>query len=86
MGRLSTSSSTSSASSTYSDSTTCSDTKDTTTAPPPPRKSLRQKARNVISDLGSPPTRRQDLKDGRSTQYYAETGMLGSGIGRPARM
>lgn len=42
----------------------------------PARRSLRQKARDVLSDMGSPPTKRQDTKDGRHTSNFADMGLM----------
>lgn len=59
----------------YSGSTACSYRKD-----PPPRRGLRQKARDVVSDLGAPPTTRQDAKDGkRALDCYAVDAALMAG-------
>lgn len=92
MGRASTSSDNSS---TFSEATTvCSYTKGaaaataTTTTTRAPRRSLRQKARDVVADLGSPPTKRQDLKDGKPVKSYDDTAvsMIGAGVGGPGRI
>ncbi|KAI9172098.1 hypothetical protein HJFPF1_01591 [Paramyrothecium foliicola] len=44
----------------------------------PARRGLRQKARDVLADMGSPPTTRHDAKVGKPTKNYADLGMLGS--------
>jgi hypothetical protein len=46
----------------------------------PPRRGLRQKARDVISDMGSPPTSRHDAKDGAPTKSYAHLGLMGAAV------
>lgn len=84
MGRSSTSSdnsSTLSTSPTLTDSTVYSYSKDTE-APEKQRRSLRQKARDVVSDLGYPPTHRQDIKEGKPTKKYNGVSLMGSGLGR----
>ena len=81
--RLSTSSEVSSS---LSDTTTvCSYTKDgvfTSEKEVQPRKGLRQKARNVVHDLGAPPTRRQDMKEGKVTANHVDVGMMGNTINK----
>ena len=67
--------------STYSASTTMSHCKDALLGgggaeQGSPRRGLRQKARDVVSDLGSPPTARQDRKDGAHTSNFADLGYL----------
>jgi hypothetical protein len=50
------------------------------------RRGLRQKARDLLSDMGSPPTKRQDAKDGKHTSNFADLGMLPlGGLGMPSR-
>lgn len=41
-----------------------------------PRRGLRQKARDVVSDLGKPPTSRQDAKEGKHTSNFGDPGFL----------
>jgi hypothetical protein len=49
------------------------------------RRGLRQKARDVLSDMGSPPTARHDAKEGKPVKNYADLGLLGSVVtARPA--
>ncbi|KAF5021172.1 hypothetical protein F66182_6794 [Fusarium sp. NRRL 66182] len=38
------------------------------------RKSIRQRVRNVVADLGRPPTVREDAKSGKKTQNHVEVG------------
>ncbi|CEI64935.1 hypothetical protein FVEN_g3431 [Fusarium venenatum] len=38
------------------------------------RKSMRQRVRNVVADLGRPPTTRDDLKSGNATQKHVDVG------------
>ncbi|EKJ77227.1 hypothetical protein NXS19_001443 [Fusarium pseudograminearum] len=38
------------------------------------RKSMRQRVRNVVADLGRPPTTRDDLKSGNATQKHVDIG------------
>ena len=38
------------------------------------RRSMRQKARSLVSDMGAPPTRRQDAKEGKRTLNFADPG------------
>jgi hypothetical protein len=38
------------------------------------RRSMRQKARSLVSDIGAPPTRRQDAKEGKRTLNFADPG------------
>jgi hypothetical protein len=38
------------------------------------RKSIRQRVRNVVADLGRPPTTRDDLKSGNATQKHVDVG------------
>lgn len=43
---------------------------------------LRQKARDVIHDMGHPPTRRQDAKDGIETKNHdVDLSMIGTRLG-----
>lgn len=93
MGRASTSSD---GSSTLSDATTaCSISKsdDAASAKQGERhghkkRGLRQKARDVMHDLGQPPTRRQDEKDGLETRNYnvVDARMLCMGMMRQAKV
>jgi hypothetical protein len=49
------------------------------------RRGLRQKARDVLSDMGSPPTARHDAKEGKPVKKYTDLGLLGSVVtARPA--
>ncbi|KAJ3496378.1 hypothetical protein NLG97_g2700 [Lecanicillium saksenae] len=51
------------------------------------RKGLRAKARRVLSDMGAPPTARQDAKDGRRTLNYADPGgLVGDVLAKPLRI
>ncbi|KAL4729926.1 hypothetical protein ACLX1H_001955 [Fusarium chlamydosporum] len=38
------------------------------------RKSMRQRVRNVVADLGRPPTTRDDLKNGNVAQKHIDVG------------
>ncbi|KAF5706558.1 hypothetical protein FMUND_11535 [Fusarium mundagurra] len=38
------------------------------------RKSMRQRVRNVVADLGRPPTARDDAKSGNATQKHVDVG------------
>jgi len=38
------------------------------------RKSMRQRVRNVVADLGRPPTTRDDLTSGNATQKHVDVG------------
>ncbi|KHN94459.1 uncharacterized protein MAM_07647 [Metarhizium album ARSEF 1941] len=49
-----------------------------------PRRGLRQKARDVVSDLGKPPTWRQDAKDGKHTSSFGDPGFL-TELSRPPK-
>ncbi|KAJ6445738.1 peroxisomal targeting signal receptor [Purpureocillium lavendulum] len=70
------------ASSTLSGSTAYSYTKDPVTGveEKEKRRGLRQKARDVVHDLGAPPTRRQDAKEGKHTSNFAEVPLIGDGL------
>ena len=57
-------------------STLCSYTKEPAPQEQSKRRSLRQKARDVLSDLGSPPTKRQDESEGKHTSNFAELGLM----------
>ena len=46
----------------------------------PPRRGLRQKARDVLSDMGSPPTKRHDAKDGKPPKNYEDLGLMGAAL------
>ncbi|KAK9439304.1 uncharacterized protein VB005_07457 [Metarhizium brunneum] len=77
MRRQSTSSADSDASSTYTVSTTASYSKEPLLdSGVEPRRGLRQKARDVVSDLGKPPTSRQDAKEGKHTSNFGDPGFL----------
>jgi hypothetical protein len=77
MRRQSTSSASSDASSAYSVSTAASYSKEPLLDNGvEPRRGLRQKARDVVSDLGKPPTSRQDAKDGKHTSNFGDPGFL----------
>ena len=41
------------------------------------RRGLRQKARDVVSDLGRPPTARQDAREGKHTSNFMTLGFMG---------
>ncbi|KAH7137264.1 hypothetical protein B0J13DRAFT_625042 [Dactylonectria estremocensis] len=76
------------AASTFSGSTACSYTKD---APPAAdtkaaRRGVRQRVRDVVHDLGRPPTAKQDAKDGKATQNHVEIGPTGAGLMRPGNL
>lgn len=43
----------------------------------PPRRGMRQRVRDVMHDLGRPPTARQDAKDGRVTKNHIDVGPAG---------
>lgn len=75
MGRPSESSD---AASTYSDSTTYSYSKDSTLTKEQQRRGVRQRVREVISDIGNPPTAKQDAKDGKPMQNHIDVGPVGS--------
>lgn len=78
MGRPSESSD---AASTYSDSTTYSYTKDCTLTKEQQqqqRRGVRQRVRDVISDMGNPPTAKQDAKDGKPMLNHIDVGPVGS--------
>ncbi|KAM0564007.1 hypothetical protein ACHAPJ_000215 [Fusarium lateritium] len=38
------------------------------------RKSMRQRVRNVVADLGRPPTTREDTKSGQTTKNHVDVG------------
>lgn len=51
------------------------------------RSVLGQKARRVLSDLGAPPTARQDAKDGKRTLNFADPGgLIGDALVRQNRV
>ncbi|KAH8736866.1 hypothetical protein BGZ61DRAFT_582143 [Ilyonectria robusta] len=67
------------AASTFSGSTACS-YKD---APPTveakaARRGMRQRVRDVVHELGRPPTAKQDAKDGKTTKNHVDMGPAGS--------
>ncbi|KAH7022664.1 hypothetical protein EDB80DRAFT_885353 [Ilyonectria destructans] len=73
------------AASTFSGSTACSYTKD---APPAAeakaaRRGMRQRVRDVVHELGRPPTAKQDAKDGKTTQNHVDIGPAGAGLMAP---
>ncbi|PNY27173.1 Uncharacterized protein TCAP_02900 [Tolypocladium capitatum] len=69
------------------DATACSYTKDPVAEPPAaPRRGLRQRARDVVHDLGAPPTRRQDAKDGKRTLDFAEVALIGDSLSKPTKI
>lgn len=85
----------SSSSSTYSETSTAysyaKDDDNITTAPPPTaprrRRGLRQRARDVVSDLGAPPTSRQDAKDGTPTRKFdVDLGPVAAPLSAPVRV
>ncbi|OAA49427.1 hypothetical protein NOR_01350 [Metarhizium rileyi] len=49
-----------------------------------PRRGLRQKARDVVSDLGKPPTSRQDAREGKHTSNFGHLGFL-SEVMKPSK-
>lgn len=57
-------------------STLCSYTKEPIPHTQSKRRSLRQKARDVLSDMGSPPTKRQDESEGKQTSNFADLGLV----------
>ncbi|KAL7958206.1 hypothetical protein V8C34DRAFT_283748 [Trichoderma compactum] len=51
------------------------------------KRGLRQKARDMVHDMGSPPTARQDAKDGKPTLNHAPLGgMVGEPMTRPGKI
>lgn len=51
------------------------------------KRGLRQKARDMVHDMGSPPTARQDAKDGKPTLNHAPLGgMVGEPLMRPGKI
>ncbi|KAH6604758.1 hypothetical protein Trco_006465 [Trichoderma cornu-damae] len=51
------------------------------------KRGLRQKARDMVHDMGSPPTARQDAKDGKTTLNHAPLGgLMGEPMARPGRI
>lgn len=80
--------STSSDTSVSSGSTTYSYTKDKETQKQPEKtkKGFRQKARDMVHDMGTPPTSRQDAKDGKRTLNYADLGIIGEPMARPGKI
>ncbi|OPB43724.1 hypothetical protein A0O28_0100120 [Trichoderma guizhouense] len=51
------------------------------------KRGLRQKARDMVHDMGSPPTARQDAKDGKPTLNHAPLGgMVGEPMMRPGKI
>ncbi|KAL7788654.1 hypothetical protein V8C37DRAFT_388095 [Trichoderma ceciliae] len=51
------------------------------------KRGLRQKARDMVHDMGSPPTARQDAKDGKPTLNHAPLGgMIGEPMARPGKI
>ncbi|RFU75612.1 hypothetical protein TARUN_6672 [Trichoderma arundinaceum] len=51
------------------------------------KRGLRQKARDMVHDMGSPPTARQDAKDGKVTLNHAPLGgMIGEPMARPGKI
>ncbi|UKZ73220.1 hypothetical protein TrVFT333_000862 [Trichoderma virens FT-333] len=51
------------------------------------KRGLRQKARDMVHDMGSPPTARQDAKDGKVTLNHAPLGgMVGEPMMRPGKI
>lgn len=75
------------AASTFSGSTACS-YKD---APPAveakaARRGMRQRVRDVVHELGRPPTAKQDAKDGKTTKNHVDMGPAGSGFRAPGAL
>ncbi|PHH80476.1 hypothetical protein CDD83_3759 [Cordyceps sp. RAO-2017] len=53
----------------------------------PARRGLRQKARDVVSDLGAPPTTRQDAKDGKPTlNFVPDTPRMANTLDAPVKI
>lgn len=51
------------------------------------KRGLRQKARDMVHDMGNPPTARQDAKDGKETLNHAPMGgMIGEPMMRPGKI
>ncbi|KAL6879385.1 hypothetical protein HDV57DRAFT_105272 [Trichoderma longibrachiatum] len=51
------------------------------------KRGLRQKAREMVHDMGSPPTARQDAKDGKVTLSHAPLGgLIGEPLTKPGRI
>ncbi|EHK45300.1 uncharacterized protein TrAtP1_003571 [Trichoderma atroviride] len=51
------------------------------------KRGLRQKARDMVHDMGNPPTARQDAKDGKETLNHAPLGgMIGEPMMRPGKI
>ncbi|KAH7326598.1 hypothetical protein B0I35DRAFT_475227 [Stachybotrys elegans] len=44
------------------------------------RRGLRQRARELVADMGHPPTKRHDAKHGKVTKNYSDLGVLGAAI------
>ncbi|KAF4340235.1 hypothetical protein FBEOM_5834 [Fusarium beomiforme] len=55
-------------------SPTKADTETSTTETTKQHKSMRQRVRNVVADLGRPPTARDDAKSGNVTQKHVDVG------------
>ncbi|KAF9772989.1 hypothetical protein IL306_009251 [Fusarium sp. DS 682] len=55
-------------------SPTKADIETSTTETTKQRKSMRQRVRNVVADLGRPPTARDDAKSGDVTQKHVDVG------------
>ncbi|KAI5466720.1 hypothetical protein BGZ63DRAFT_418476 [Mariannaea sp. PMI_226] len=74
------------AASTLSGSTACSIVKDVHEQPlgdlstKPARRGMRQRVRDVVHDLGRPPTARQDEKDGKPTKNHIDIGPTGAAL------
>ena len=68
------------AASTLSGSTACSYVKDAppTTEAKATRRGMRQRVRDVVHDLGRPPTAKQDAKDGKTTKNHVDVGPAGT--------
>ncbi|KAK7421076.1 hypothetical protein QQX98_002434 [Neonectria punicea] len=73
------------AASTLSGSTACSYVADaptttTTAEAKAARRGMRQRVRDVVHDLGRPPTAKQDAKDGKTTKNYVDVGPAGTAL------
>ncbi|KPM36100.1 hypothetical protein AK830_g10467 [Neonectria ditissima] len=66
------------AASTLSGSTACSYAKDAPLEAKASRRGMRQRVRDVVHDLGRPPTAKQDAKDGKTTKNHIDVGPAGT--------
>ncbi|KAF9876502.1 hypothetical protein CkaCkLH20_05910 [Colletotrichum karsti] len=70
-------------------STICSFEKETTpeAAPAPTKRSMRQRVKRALRDIGHPPTYRYDLEHGIDTSKTVPVGPTGSNVlNQPSRM